>query len=155
GARSVPPAWVHRAADRAARPPNRRAPAWSDRRRARGPAAAPPTSRRADLLIRIRGSGDRGSSVTADRRQEKPSARRSGCRHRPGATLAGRRVHRPPTKPETVTRSLFRHLPYGTMHSVGSPPDCHHGHGRQNPFAHYSTVACRAPIALEVPALLQ
>src|SRR5262249_39969897 len=94
-------------------------------------------------------------SVTAGRRQEERSARRPGCRHRPGATPVGRRVHRPPTIPETVTRSLCRHLPCGIKRSVGSPPDSHHGHVPRNHFADYSTGADRAPIALEVLALIQ
>jgi hypothetical protein len=36
----------------------------------------------------------------APRRTEQP-ARRSGCRHRPGATLGTRRVRRPPTRPDS------------------------------------------------------
>ena len=101
GAGSVPPPWARRAADRAARRRDPRAPAWSDRLRARAPAAAPPTPRPARPSIRIRGRGDRGLRATGALRQAERPARRSGCRHRPGATLGRTRVRRPLSKPET------------------------------------------------------
>ena len=70
-------------------------------RRARAPAAAPPTPRPAHPSIRIRGRGDRGLTATGVQRRAERPAQRSDRRHRPRATLGRRRVRRPQTRPES------------------------------------------------------
>ncbi len=74
-----------------------RAPAWSDRVRARARAAAPPRHCPTRLSVHIDGRGGRGSRARVVPQPGAQSARRAHRRRRSGAILGRRRIPHPPT----------------------------------------------------------